>query len=309
MKKFFMFVLILGIIAGATYCIFGQPAFLACGENKEAEDIPKVTAQLTLESQSALLIDMGSGKALFKKNSVDREYPASTTKIMTALIVLEHMDLGRTVVVGEEANMIKPGSSIAGLDYGEEISVEDLLYGLLLPSGNDAAYVLAVNTARAVNGDKDMSIEDALSYFVGMMNEKARDLGAADTHFESPDGTYSASHYTTAKDLAVIATEAVKNSTFRSIAGTTNYSIKDWSPSGDETPGLRNWVNTNKLIQHGAHFYKFATGVKTGHTERSGYCLVASAESGGRSVMAVLLNSTEDGVYDDAISLFDAVLE
>jgi D-alanyl-D-alanine carboxypeptidase (penicillin-binding protein 5/6) len=314
MKKFIIIVIFLAAGGFALFRLCGlpgnssDPKATAPQSTAPQPEIPKIERQLALEAKSALLVDMESGKALYEKNAGDKKYPASTTKIMTALLVLENMDLKKKITVGEEAGLVKAGSSVAGLNYGEEITVEELLYGLLLPSGNDAAYVLAVNAARCIRDDADMPEKDALAFFAERMNARARDLGAKHTHFESPDGTHSDGHYTTARDLALIANAAMKNAVFRKIVATPSYEIEDRHRANATEPPYRNWVNTNCLIQEGAQSYPYATGVKTGHTARSGYCLVASAEKEGRGVLAVLLDSTENGVYADAVSLFNAAL-
>ena len=322
MRKFFVIAFFIIAVFAALYFCGVTDLLFKQGPNKKSargipgsevnqtKEIPKIDTPLALVSQSALLIDMRSGRTLYEKNADEKRYPASTTKIMTALLVLENMDLQKKITVGKEAGLVRPGSSVAGLVNGEEISIEGLLYGLLLPSGNDAAYVLAVNTARVVSKNADMPMKDALACFVEMMNDKAKKLGARHTHFESPDGVHSESHYTTARDLAVIANKAMQNSTFRKIVGTAKYQIKEGRPDNASGFDYRNWENTNQLIQSSSnHYFSYASGIKTGCTAYSGYCLVASAEKNDAKIISVLLESTEDGVYDDALALFNAAFK
>lgn len=228
----------------------------------------------------AVLVD-GTGDTLFAKDAERKAYPASTTKIMTALVVLETLDelglgIGSEIIVPQEAVGIE-GSSIY-LKKGERLSIEELLYGLMLQSGNDSAVALAI----CVGG--------SLSDFVVKMNEKAAALGCTGTHFTNPNGLYDENHYTTAADLAKIALAAMQREDFRKIV-----SAKTWQ---NEESG-RSFYNKNKTV----HQYSGATGVKIGFTKASGRTLVASAERNGEKMIAVVL---QDGNwFQDAYALMD----
>ena len=234
----------------------------------------------SVSAESAALIDE-SGQILYEKNANVKGYPASTTKIMTALVVLEKLDelglgMDSEVIIPEEAVGIE-GSSIY-LKKGERISIEELLYGLMLQSGNDSATALAI----CVGG--------SLSSFVSMMNEKAETLGCSGTHFTNPSGLYEENHYTTAADLARIAGEAMKRDDFRKIV-----SAKDWQ----NADGSRRFHNKNKTVFQ----YDGATGVKIGFTKASGRTLVASAKRDDKEMIAVVLR--DGNWFNDAYALMD----
>lgn len=234
----------------------------------------------SVSAESAVLIDE-SGQILYEKNANAKGYPASTTKIMTALVTLEKLDeLGldekSEIIVPEEAVGIE-GSSIY-LKKGERLTIEELLYGLMLRSGNDSAAALAV------------CMGGSLGEFVSMMNERAAALGCSGTHFTNPSGLYEENHYTTASDLAKIAHEAMKRQDFREIVR-----AKDWQSED----GSRSFHNKNKTVFQ----YEGATGIKIGFTKASGRTLVASAERDGRQMIAVVLR--DGNWFNDAYALMD----
>ena len=283
------------------------------GENAE----PRIMAlsHSDLEAESAIVIDGDSGKVLFDKNADKKMYPASTTKIMTALLALKYGDLDEEVKIGDEVGLLLPDASKAGLEYGESMTLEHLLEALMLPSGNDAANTIAVHIAKKVSGDETMERSEALPYFRELMNEEAKALGANNTHFVNAHGYPNEDHYTSACDLALIALEAMKYSSFRdtvklTYAETGSVSVAAGGAGRDnEGEGTHSWMNTNKLlIKDSGFYYENATGIKTGYTSAAGYCLVASAEKDGRSVIAVLLNSTEQGQRSDAVKLLKKAL-
>ena len=234
----------------------------------------------SVSAESAALIDE-SGQILYEKNANVKGYPASTTKIMTALVVLEKLDelglgMDSEVIIPEEAVGIE-GSSIY-LKKGERIRIEELLYGLMLQSGNDSATALA------------MCVGGSLSSFVSMMNEKAETLGCSGTHFTNPSGLYEENHYTTAADLARIAGEAMKRDDFRKIVNAKDWQNKD---------GSRSFHNKNKTVFQ----YDGATGVKIGFTKASGRTLVASAKRDDKEMIAVVLR--DGNWFNDAYALMD----
>lgn len=238
-----------------------------------------------LAAEAVCLLDVATGKTLFEKNADKALAPASTTKILTALLLLEAADLNEVVQVGKEIYRIGPDSSVAKLKVGDRLTVAELVYAIILPSGNDAAYTAAVFVGRRVSGFEHMIIDEALKAFVGMMNKRAKELGAMNSNFIVPDGYDTPGHVSTARDLAIITMAARKNDFLRQVAATAEY---HWQ-------GIR-WGNTNRLLQQGYPnaYYPWATGFKTGYTERAGHCLVATAEGGGRELVGVILNSTGD---------------
>lgn len=227
----------------------------------EVEDAPDIAAR------AAVLMDPLTGEVLYQKNERERLPMASTTKIMTALVVLERSSLEEKVVIGEEA--VKVGESSGWLDPGETLTVEQLLYALLLQSGNDAATALASHVGGSVRE------------FVDIMNRRAEELGAWDTHFTNPHGLDQEGHYTTAYDLALIASKAMQLETFRRIVSTRAYEVP-WPGH----PSPRVYYNKNRLLGS----YPYATGVKTGYTLNAGRCLVASAKKEDMELISVVLN-------------------
>jgi D-alanyl-D-alanine carboxypeptidase (penicillin-binding protein 5/6) len=259
-----------------------------------------------LAARSAVLTD-GDGNVLFSLHEDEKSYPASTTKVLTALVALENGNLDDKVRVGDEANLIQPGSSVAGLRYGETLTFRQLLNALLIPSGNDAAYVIAAYIGRKTSNDPALDYRDAVNEFVSLMNERAGELGAERSHFANPDGYPDENHYTTAADMARIAREAMRNGEFRKIVATKQYKLPDiqvTDKDGNKKKKSRVLDNTNNLLYDSKPcFLDSCTGVKTGHTDDAGYCLVSSAEENGRAVFAVVLGSTEEGVWEDSRTL------
>lgn len=233
---------------------------------EKLDDIPNLTAKHCIVSE------FDTGRILYEKNAFRKSAMASTTKIMTALIVIEHCDLADIVTVSNKAAAI--GGSEIKLKAGEEISVEHLLYGLMLESGNDAAVALAEHTAGQT--------ED----FCILMNTKAKKIGALNTNFTSPHGLDDPNHYTTAFDLSIITKEAIKNDIFKKIVATKHY-----------TAGTRYFTNTNALLGT----VEGVDGGKTGFTNNAGRCIVLTAQRNGMRIIAVIfgcpdtLSRTIDG--------------
>ena len=227
-------------------------------------------------AEAALLVSPDSGMVLYEKNADERRYPASTTKIMTALIVLENVsDLSETVTAqASDFETLDTDSSVAGIKEGETVTIEDLLYGLMLPSGNEAAYILA----RHVAGSYDA--------FVDMMNQRAEELGCTGTHFSNPCGLHADDHYTTARDLYKIAYAAMQDETFADIASTVQ-----WKMSKTNMQDERIIVTTNKLIlsSYAEYAYPFCLGIKTGNTSQAGNCFVGYAEYGNSKLYSVVM--------------------
>jgi D-alanyl-D-alanine carboxypeptidase len=224
-----------------------------------------------VSAQSAILIDAHEGKVLFEKNSRTKMGMASTTKIMTALVVAESCDIGESITVDARAVGVE-GSSIY-LTAGEKLTVEQLLYALLLASANDAAVALALH------------VSESVELFAEKMNEKALSLGLKNTHFVNPHGLYDEDHYTTAYDLAIIAKETLKNDTIKKIVSTYKTTIPLCNGEG-----TRVLVNHNKMLK----LYDGAIGVKTGFTKKTGRTLVSAAERDGLRLIAVTLNAPND---------------
>lgn len=265
---------------------------LAC---QSCQEVIEAT-QPGLVAEAVILIDVASGKVLYEKNADLPMYPASTTKIMTALLLLEHAELSEIITVGEEIRRIGPGSSTAKLKIGDELTVAELVYALMLPSGNDASYTAAVFVARKGSGFAEMDIDDALVVFAEMMNQRAQELGAENTNFTVPDGYHTPQHYSSARDLALITLEAIKNEFITEVARSPEYF---WQGGY--------WTNTNRMLQQDAPgaYYPWATGFKTGYTREAGHCFVATATANGREVVGVVLNSTREDRWLDSRALLE----
>lgn len=277
MKKF-MLLIIISIILVSTYS-FAQ------------EDI-------NLIGQGAILVDMECDEILYEKNAYERLYPASTTKIMTAILAIENGKMDDMVLVDEEIISLTEGAHIA-LDYDEEVRFEDLLNAMLIASGNDAALSLG----KHVGG--------SLENFIKMMNDKAQELGAKNTHFVNPNGLHDDNHYTTAYDLALIAKYAMGNEAFRDIVKKSSYVI----PPTNKKTESRYLYNTNKFLYGNEKMdldgrivpieYEGISGVKTGTTSHAKSCLVSFATRSGRNLMTVVLKSNHTGVYADTTKLLN----
>lgn len=218
-----------------------------------------------LSAEKAILVDAATGRVLYEKNADERSLIASTTKIMTALVVCEQCNVLDRMRIPREAVGIE-GSSMY-LQEGEVLTLQELLYGLMLHSGNDAAVALAIYCGGTVEG------------FAEMMNDKARVLGMTQSHFENPNGLDSPGHYSTARDLAILASYAMKNPIFHKTVSTKTVTV-----------GNRYLRNHNKLLWQVAG----ADGVKTGYTKAAGRILVSSATRDGRRLIAVTINDPDD---------------
>ena len=225
-------------------------------------------------SDAVYLENLSAGAVVYEKNSDKRSYPASTTKIMTFIITAENVgDLEHTEVTVRQELLdgLDPESTMMGLSehIGEKVSVRDLLYGLMLPSGNDAALVLADYVGGGIAG------------FVEKMNAKAAELGCANTHFANPHGLYDAGHYSTARDMALITKYAMTLPDFMEICGTVYY-----TPAGFNT-----LHNTNYMIdpeaEGGSYYYEYTRGIKTGYLDEAGKCLVTSSDKDGDQYLCV----------------------
>ena len=273
-KKKFIFILAVAVAVAAGFWIYAR----------EHNTVSTTAAAPGVSAGQAILMDGETGEVLYEKNADEKAYPASTTKIMTALITLETLErydspIEQKITVPETAEGME-GSSIY-LKAGEKLSIEDLLYGLMLVSGNDAATALA----EVIGGSQEN--------FVAMMNGKAAELGCSRTHFVNPSGLFDEDHYTTAKDMATIAREAMKNETFRKIVATGT-----WRAERQESDYLT-FSNKNKTV----HQFDGGNGVKIGYTEKSGRTLAASATRDGRTMICVVMSAPD--WFNDAYRLME----
>ncbi len=253
-------------------CLSLVVPFMPC-ISASGEEIPISS----ISARSAVLIDAQSDQLLFSKNPHARMGMASTTKIMTAMVALSFLSLEEKVVIPKEAVGIE-GSSVY-LCEGEILTVKDLIHALLLSSANDAAVALAIAACGSVDD------------FVAQMNKRAAEMGLSDTSFENPHGLDGKNHYTTAYELAIISSQALKNDVLKSIFSAKTAIIPQGVTKESEKPeSFRKLYNHNKMLSR----YEGAIGMKTGFTKKNGRCLVSAAERNGLALIAVTLNAPDD---------------
>ena len=259
--------------------------------------------QVTTFSPSCILIDADSGKIIYGKDIYKKMYPASTTKIMTAIIILENCNLYDVATVSSNAvsaKSVPDGYVRANLKAGETFTIEQLLNVLLIPSANDAAIVLAEHVSGSINK------------FSELMNKKASQIGCKNTHFVNPNGIHNEDHYSTVYDMSLIAQYAMKNQDFRNFVCRTSCSL----PSTNiYTKDDRIFKTTNELLKESKSdnsncFYNYANGIKTGYTKEANYCLAASAKKDNDEFIAITFgnkkeNSGKSERATDCINLFN----
>ncbi len=253
---------------------------------------------LDINGEGAILIDYDTGEILFQKNSHFKLYPASTTKMLTAILAVENSSLDELVTIDQEIVSLTKGSHIA-LEPGEVLTMEQLLHALLLPSANDAALAIAKHVGGTIEN------------FISMMNQKASELGAIDSNFVNPNGLHDDRHISSAYDLSLIGRYAMENDVIREIVNKVTYEIP---PTNIKTES-RHIRITNKLLfsselidRNGSlvpAYYEDASGVKTGYTSQAMNCLVSYAERNGQRLIAVVLKADGNMVYSDTQKLLD----
>lgn len=218
--------------------------------------------------------------------------------------------MNETITVGKEIKLVKDYSSEAGLYIDEKISGRDLIWALMLPSGNDAAHTAAVTISKMKSGNASMDIKDAIKYFSDLMNKRAQEIGAKESNFVNPDGYPDENHYSTANDLALIAGEAMKNDLIREVVSTYSYKVKDEEskqPTAKSKKNPTTWYNKNQMINSKSkYYYNYATGIKTGYTSLAGYCLASAAVKGDMTLIAIVLKADKDETrWVDSKNLFE----
>ncbi len=262
-------------------------------EKEKANDLNLVSYGPEISAEAAFLINPSTNTVIYQKNADKRMYPASTTKIMTAYLALTKLDLSKELNASATAVDIDRDGSNMGLSQGEILTGKQLLESLMIHSANDAANVLA----EAVSG--------SISAFVDLMNEAAKELGMKDTHFANPHGYHDENHYTTARDMAILAKKAMENETFKEMSSMTSLVI----PPTNKYKTDRIFRTRNSLINPYSDIslqYRFATGIKTGHTSNAGYCFVGSAERNGLDLISVVFKSPNfNQSFKDTKALFE----
>ena len=281
MKKTAVFCLVIIL----TFAMFLGSAFAAPAYDGE------------VEPNAVMLLDATTGEVLYEKNADERIYPASTTKILTCIVALENGNLDDVVTVGPEGDWSGSGYSLMGIKNGQQLPLRELIYGMMLISGNDAAAAIAVHIGGSLEG------------FADMMNEKAQELGMTGSHFITPHGVDTEGHYVTARDMATLARYAMQNEQFMEIVGSASYDF----PSMNFTEEKQK-QNTNKLLLSDVpegdtnYYYEYTTGIKTGATPKAKRCVVSSAEKDGMKLLCLIFgDETDDGTerWPLAKSLFE----
>ncbi len=255
--------------------------------------MPELLEAGHLYGDSCLVMDASSGRILFEKNAYERRYPASTTKIMTCILAIEYGPVGQRVTIPNGITVSNDSSKL-GIVPGEVMLFDDLLYGMMLASGNDAALAIAI----LVSGSE--------AKFVELMNKTAASLGMNSTHYENSHGYHSANHCTTAYDLAILTQYAMKEPMFRDIVACVDYVI---DPTNAHPEGLSLTTKYDLLISNKPLYYEYCIGVKTGSTKNAGRCFVGAAKKDDTTLISVTLNTDSDDkqyveAFTDTIRLF-----
>ncbi len=260
-----------------------------------------------LTAKAAVLMEEKTGKVLYAKNEQEKMYPASTTKLLTALVALDYLDPEEMVVAGSEVYAVPIDSSKAGHEKGETLKVENLIRGLIIPSGNETACVVAKAVAAKVQPETLLDYNAAEKLFCQLMNEKAKSLGCTSSNFVNPHGYHNDNHYTTAMDMALISKAAMENPLIQKIA--TEQAFDGNGAGENPAPNLKtrvyDWKTHNFLISNNPYAYPYATGLKTGFTDEAEACVAATATKDDVSLIAVVLYSPDPGRWVDAAALFD----
>ncbi len=284
------------LLAGILF--FPAPAARCMAKSADGSAWPSGPNPKKLSSDSAIVMEVSTGSILYEKNIHKKHYPASITKIMTAMLALENSSLNETVTFSSDAVYgIEAGSSTIFSEVDEKMSMEQCIYAIMLESANEVCLAIGEHIAGTPKA------------FVNMMNEKAAQLGLKDTHFNNPNGLPDPNHYTTAYDMAVIARQAIKNSTFRKITGTRSYTCA----KTNKHKMTRIWRNHHQMIngyEHPKYEYKYAIGGKTGYTQAAHNTLVTYAEKDGMQLVAVIMYADgpkqgEPNEYTDTASILD----
>lgn len=261
----------------------------------------------TKYAQSAVIYDYDNDKILYGKNMHARVHPASTTKIITAALGCEYLSGDYVLTVGNEQYLLEANTSRANIYVGQRIKFKEILKCLLVPSGCDAAYTIAVHVARVASGDPNMSASRALSYFVNMMNSYAKKLGMNDSHFSNPDGYPNSNHYTSAYDMTIMTTKAYSFKLIRDVVS------QPWATAYFESGGKASYTNSNETINpYSDRYYPHMVGMKTGSHSQAGQCLVTVARKNiertgkTKTFVAVVYNCpSKTGRYLDLKSMYN----
>ena len=300
-KFFFVFILIIAFL-------FSPITAFADEAEYDYDDPPPVPElAIPIQGTAVILVEQSTGQVLFGYNEHERRYPASMTKMLTALVVLEHFEPDELIVIGPEIHNMPPGYATNIHQEGETMTVHMLLKALMIRSGNETGRSLALQVVRRVQNNPDISYDDAKREFSILMNEFAQGLGATNSNFNNPYGLHSDHHFTTAYDLALIARAYMEHPLLAEIAGIHAF-------SGDGTGGLYipdalireyAWVNHNMTLPEATFGHPYMTGIKTGFTTPAGECLAGAATFGDLSLITIVFDSESPGRWLDTRRLMD----
>lgn len=307
MKRIIAIILVLTVFLCA--CSSEKPQETTTTPTAETtEPIPVVDwmtppADRTISAAQYFVYDCDAKQFVTKAEDVSTKiYPASVTKLFTAYVALQYLNASKTITAGDVLNKVAAGSSVAEIKRGDSLTVEQLIAGMLLPSGNDAAYILAAEAGKAMYGEKanQASTEDAVKRFVQEMNEQAKVLGMNGTNFANPDGIHSDNHYSTYADLAVLGSLVLADPIIMKYAATSSMDVTLQS-------GSVNWHNTNAIIDPTSEYYcSLCTGLKTGQTPKAGSCLLSAFEYRGQTLIIGVFGCKEvDDRFPDTLQLFN----
>jgi len=295
MKKKIVTFLFVVIIMLSPICVYADEIDANTENNTSFENT--INDDLKIEAKSAIIVERNTGKIILEKDAYEQNYPASVTKILTAILTIENCNLDDIATVSKSAiSHIPSGYVIAPLYVGEQITIRDLLYALMLKSANDSAYVLAEHVGGSVEG------------FSEMMNNKAKELGCKNTHFVNPNGIHNSNHYTTAYDMYLISDYAMKNETFAKIVSTFQYTLSATNKNPSKNRVMK---NTNSFINPSSSYYnKSVKGIKTGTTMQAGNCLITEAEENGLDFITVVLGAkTSDSKFSETKKMIKYAFE
>ena len=275
-----------------------------------------------LTAKQTFVYDCETGTYISRTGNENTVYPASVTKLFSAYVALQYLDPDKVITAGDALDMVGAGSSVADIKKGDELTVSRLVEAMLLPSGNDASYILAAEAGRVICNDPSAGVWYAAAEFVDEMNRRAQTLGMRGTHFTNPDGYHDSDHYTTYDDLVTIAKLALENPVILAYAGLSedvvqveNHTQSDTEEAGAtapaETPNERHWKNTNLLIHEESKYYcPYAIGLKTGQTPSAGSCLLSAFRIDGRDIIIGVFGCPDvEDRFADTLLLLNEALE
>lgn len=277
------------------------------GQNEEVSPIPGPvnsvdSISVDVVAKNVVVMNADTNTLLYQKNSTDKIAPASTAKLITALTVLDYCSPDDEMTVGTEIELMHEDSSRAWLNQGDILTTKQLLIALLLPSGNDAAYTLAVNAGKRIAEDSNLTNAQSVDVFMDKVNEKAQMLGLENSNFLAPDGYDTEGQHTTAYDLAIIAKACLDNPYISEIVSSYT-SYQKWVSGREVT-----YNNSNELLNpNSRYYYSEAIGLKTGASTLAGNCLVSAAVINGKTYICVMMGSTVDDRFTDSITIYDKI--